>query len=72
MFGVIEFKNGEFEYMECDGKFNGESYIVFLKKLLDEAAMRQKKHSISDTLQRYSTSSTLFGVYHGTDRTSPF
>lgn len=26
MFGAIEFKNGDFQYMECDGKFNGESY----------------------------------------------
>ena len=34
MFGTIEFKNGGFQYMECDGKFNGESYIVFLKQVL--------------------------------------
>lgn len=34
MFGVIEFENGGFEYAECDGKFNGESYIEFLKRVL--------------------------------------
>ena len=34
MFGVIEFKGGDFEYMECDGRFNGESYIEFLKQVL--------------------------------------
>jgi len=34
MFGTIEFKNGGFQYMECDGKFNGESYVVFLKQVL--------------------------------------
>lgn len=36
MFGAIEVINGDFEYMECDGKFNGESYIEFLKQLLDK------------------------------------
>ena len=34
MFGVIEFENGGFEYAECDGRFNGESYIGFLKQVL--------------------------------------
>lgn len=36
MFGVIEFNDGDFEYMECDGKFNGESYIEFLKQVLNK------------------------------------
>lgn len=36
MFGVIEFKDGGFFYMECEGKFKGESYIQFLKAVLDK------------------------------------
>ncbi len=36
MFGAIEFFHGDFHYMEQrEGKFNGESYICFLKKLMD-------------------------------------
>ena len=35
IFGAIEFFSGVFEYMECDQKFNGDKYIIFLKKLLD-------------------------------------
>lgn len=31
MFGTIEFFGGSFRYMEAEGKFNGESYIKFLK-----------------------------------------
>lgn len=34
MFGSIDFFSGAFAYMECDGKFNGDAYIFFLKKLL--------------------------------------
>jgi len=34
MFGVIEFFGGSFQYMEAEDKFNGESYIVFLKKIM--------------------------------------
>lgn len=34
MFGVIEFASGGFEYMECDGRFSGKTYITFLKQLL--------------------------------------
>ncbi|MDM8555384.1 IS630 family transposase [Desulfococcaceae bacterium HSG7] len=34
MFGAIEFDGGGFEYSECDDKFNGASYIVFLKQVL--------------------------------------
>jgi transposase len=34
MFGAIEFKNGHFQYMECADKFNGTSYIEYLKQLL--------------------------------------
>jgi transposase len=36
IFGAIEFNDGDFEYMECDGKFNGESYIKFLKQVLSK------------------------------------
>lgn len=36
MFGVIEFNDGDFEYMECNGKFNGESYMEFLKRVLNK------------------------------------
>lgn len=38
MFGVIEFKNGGFLYMECDGKFNGDSYVEFLEQVLNKYA----------------------------------
>jgi len=31
MFGAIEFFKGSFHYTETEGKFNGESYISFLK-----------------------------------------
>ncbi len=34
MFGAIELFGGSFQYMEAEDKFNGESYIVFLKKVL--------------------------------------
>ena len=33
MFGAIEFFGGSFQYMEAEGKFNGESYINFLKQI---------------------------------------
>ena len=36
MFGAIEFNDGNFQYMECDGKFNGASYIEFLKRVVDK------------------------------------
>lgn len=38
MFGAIEFKSGDFVYMECDGKFNGDSYVNFLKQVLSKYA----------------------------------
>jgi hypothetical protein len=34
MFGVIEFQGGGFQYRECEGKFNGQSYIEFLQQIL--------------------------------------
>lgn len=34
MFGTIEFVGGDFEYMECDGKFQRATYMQFLKRLL--------------------------------------
>lgn len=34
MFGVIEFFGGSFQYMEADGKFNGESYKEFLNHIM--------------------------------------
>ena len=34
IFGVIEFKSGGFIYDECEGKFNGQSYIEFLEHVL--------------------------------------
>ena len=34
MFGAIEFFGGSFHYMESEEKFNGQSYIMFLKQLL--------------------------------------
>ncbi len=36
IFGVIEFVSGNFIYQECDGKFNGNSYIEFLKQVLGQ------------------------------------
>jgi len=36
MFGAIEFRNGDFHYMECEGKFNGEKYLEFLNSLLEQ------------------------------------
>ncbi|MDM8543290.1 transposase [Desulfococcaceae bacterium HSG9] len=38
MFGVTEFKGGGFEYMECDGRFDGESYIEFLKEVVKKCS----------------------------------
>jgi transposase len=35
IFGVIEFRDGHFIYMECDGKFNGDSCMKFLKQILN-------------------------------------
>jgi len=34
MFGAIEFFRGSFHYRETEGKFNGESYISFLKDIM--------------------------------------
>jgi len=36
IFGAIEFFGGSFQYMEAEDKFNGESYITFLKKVLSQ------------------------------------
>ena len=36
IFGVIEFGEGNFIYQECEGKFNGESYEVFLRYILSQ------------------------------------
>jgi transposase len=38
MFGVIEFHQGGFEYMECEGKFNGDTYVKFLQHVLNKYA----------------------------------
>ncbi len=38
IFGGIDFFSGAFEYMKCKGKFNGESYIKFLQKLLKKSS----------------------------------
>ena len=38
MFGVIEFFRGSFQYMETENKFNGESYIVFINKIMQQYA----------------------------------
>jgi transposase len=35
MFGAIEFFSGSFQYMEAEGKFNGESYTEFLKLIMN-------------------------------------
>jgi transposase len=35
IFGGIDFMTGRFQYMESNGKFNGPSYIEYLKLLID-------------------------------------
>jgi transposase len=35
MFGAIEFKSGRFQYMENEGKFNGITYIEYIKYLIN-------------------------------------
>jgi transposase len=40
MFGAIDFFSGAFIYMESDGRFSGDSYIKFLKKLLNKYSDR--------------------------------
>lgn len=34
MFGTIELQDGDFQYMECEGRYNGDTYLTFLKQLL--------------------------------------
>ena len=36
IFGAIEFVSGNFIYQECEGKFNGKSYIEFLQQVLEQ------------------------------------
>lgn len=36
VFGAIEFADGKFIYQEHQGRFNGDSYIVFLKHILSQ------------------------------------
>ena len=36
IFGAIEFVSGNFIYQECEGKFNGKSYIEFLEQVLEQ------------------------------------
>jgi transposase len=38
VFGVIEVEHGDFLYMECEGKFNGESYTRFLDYIVSAYA----------------------------------
>jgi len=38
LFGAIGFLKGDFNYMECEGKFNGETYLKFLTQLLERYA----------------------------------
>lgn len=33
-FGTIELRDGDFQYMECEGRYNGDTYMTFLKQLL--------------------------------------
>lgn len=34
MFGTIELQDGDFQYMECEGRYTGDTYRVFLDQLL--------------------------------------
>ena len=36
IFGAIEFKDGKFIYQETEGRFNGDSYVEFLKHILSK------------------------------------
>ena len=38
LFGATGFHKGSFNYMECEGKFNGAAYIKFLTQLLEAHA----------------------------------
>jgi transposase len=70
MFGVIEFVGGGFEYMECDGKFNGDSYVEFLKRvlskyscpviLIEDGAPYHNGESINNFKQEMEAQSRLF------------
>lgn len=33
-FGTIELHDGDFQYMECEGRYTGDTYLSFLKQLL--------------------------------------
>jgi transposase len=38
MFGAIEFQSGRFIFMETPEKFNGDSYLQFIRHLLDSSS----------------------------------
>ena len=40
IFGVIALGSGDFIYQECEGKFNGQSYIEFLDSVLKQRSSR--------------------------------
>jgi transposase len=33
-FGTIALQDGDFQYLECEGRYNGDTYLTFLKQLL--------------------------------------
>lgn len=70
MFGVIEFVGGGFEYQECEGKFNNEAYVQFLKEivrkyscpviLIEDGAPYHNGASINRFKQEMQTQGRLF------------
>jgi transposase len=38
MFGTLELQGGDFQYMECEGRYNGDTYRTFLNQLLTHYA----------------------------------
>ena len=34
LFGAIEVQHGDFLYMECEGRFNGNAYVAFLEEVI--------------------------------------
>jgi transposase len=56
IFGAIEFKSGRFQYMESNDKFNGPSYIEYLKLLINS---NSKPIILIDDGAPYHTSSIV-------------
>jgi transposase len=70
IFGAIEFQSGNFHYMEQDGRFNSESYIVFLKQiiasyscpifLIEDGASYHKSKIVTEFKQKMEDENQLY------------